>query len=1222
MKVTAFDHGDSFFKRCCLSIALLGLLFFVQHVNAALELHYKFDETDWTASPPIIDYSGNGHSGSVFSASNPTQESSGKMCKAANFAADTLFHFDVQAVDTGLDIDSDIGDAGTIAFWYQLNSDSPIFNRELFDATRYSPPFTVYSFYLERDTSGRILFHADDSSNNEQTVSSATGVASVGSWVHIGVTWDFSNQSIKLYIDGALVDTEMGMNTSIANVSDLYIGDSNTVVSGYGTSANGLIDDFRIYSHVLTQTEVNELAGLSDPCASLSGCGAFFESGAQLHGSGGAIDFKNGAYVSGDPDGILGASTIQKSNGSKVDSCEFVDCSAGTETSGFTLPTFKTTTATNNVTVASGGTLTIGNDGTSEFNVISVASSGLLNFSAAESQYIINELSIGSAATVNLTPGDYWVDTLSLNTSAVINVVGSGTVRLYVKNSFTFGTNTLVNSPSLGQEGNPEQLLIIAYGNMKQNNDSTVSAVVYVENTFTSNSDGFLFGALSANDIQLGTGFQLHYDREVLLSVDFNDVCTGGSTGPALGGFTISTSNDGLYCLDHTITINVLDENGAAMTDFADTIVLDTQSGTGAWSLNVGSGTLIDSDTSDGLATYQFNASDGGTAEFSLSYREGNSVINVDTYLQSDGTLRDDDSEGDITFAPSGLLLTNSEISALDPSIYTIFNTHQTAETDFILHVTAYGQTPGDATCGIIETYTGNHNVQFWSDYADPVTGSRQVTISGNSIATTEGTASNQVVSFTGGKAALTVNYADAGEIQLHAKDSSSYSNILLGSTNPFVVRPATLLVTAVDNPGAADENGTAYRRAGEDFTVTVQAVGSASTPLTNFGVTTSTGITVSLSASALIGPPGGTLSSLNGANLGESDLTGTATISGNFNWPQVGIIQLSATLQDYLGSGDVIGTSTNVGRFIPYYYSITNPVVQNQSCNLGATAFNYMGDGKTLSFDVTAVDQLGNQLVNYTGNYASLDLSNSANFNLTAIDSGSNNLTSRLSNISSSGAWSTGIANVNLNYQMDKATSEDGPFTLQESVMISETQDALTVATYPTDLNADTDGNGSNDAVLLDNGIWRYGRLWMNNDYGSELYPITLNLTAQYWNGAAFVTNTDDHSCSNVAFSQFSSATGVISATDLESACFNTSPASTLTNSGSINYVIEKAKADCSVTAQGPGKTGSIVFEVDGPDYLRYDYHGNGDEEVSAQVNFGIYEGSKPVIFIQEGFR
>ena len=48
----------------------------------------------------------------------------------------------------------------------------------------------------------------------------------------------------------------------------------------------------------------------------------------------------------------------------------------------------------------------------------------------------------------------------------------------------------------------------------------------------------------------------------------------------------------------------------------------------------------------------------------------------------------------------------------------------QIAGAPFAIHLAAYGTTPSDPTCGIIETYDGNKPLRFWIDHR-PITLSR-----------------------------------------------------------------------------------------------------------------------------------------------------------------------------------------------------------------------------------------------------------------------------------------------------------------------------------------------------------------------------------------------------------------------------------------------------------------------------------------------------------------
>ena len=117
-------------------------------------------------------------------------------------------------------------------------------------------------------------------------------------------------------------------------------------------------------------------------------------------------------------------------------------------------------------------------------------------------------------------------------------------------------------------------------------------------------------------------------------------------------------------------------------------------------------------------------------------------------------------------FLPNGFTVTAAAL-ANPPGAITPFASNETAGTSFALHLAAYGQTPGDSTCGIIEGYTGTKSLKFWSQYQNPATGSRNVTIDGAVAATGEGGAAAQNVAFVNGQAVVTAKYKDVGQIRV-----------------------------------------------------------------------------------------------------------------------------------------------------------------------------------------------------------------------------------------------------------------------------------------------------------------------------------------------------------------------------------------------------------------------------------------------------------------------
>ena len=95
---------------------------------------------------------------------------------------------------------------------------------------------------------------------NGSASSTASGVLTIYDWNHIVGTFDGATNTIKLYINGSLVDTETGQpSLTSANLSNnFHIGLSNG-----NTYNNGQIDGVSIFDYALSQSQVTTLYGSS-----------------------------------------------------------------------------------------------------------------------------------------------------------------------------------------------------------------------------------------------------------------------------------------------------------------------------------------------------------------------------------------------------------------------------------------------------------------------------------------------------------------------------------------------------------------------------------------------------------------------------------------------------------------------------------------------------------------------------------------------------------------------------------------------------------------------------------------------------------------------------------------------------------------------------------------------------------------------------------------------
>lgn len=476
--------------------------------------------------------------------------------------------------------------------------------------------------------------------------------------------------------------------------------------------------------------------------------------------------------------------------------------------------------------------------------------------------------------------------------------------------------------------------------------------------------------------------------------------------------------------------------------------------------------------------------------------------------------------------------------------------------------------------------------------------------------------------------ATLDFTYPDAGKISFHGQYEIPFNNdvaggttvggvstaggLAKGSSNQFIVRPYGFDIDfsgdrradsnqANDVSRAADANGPAFARAGDNFSTTVAAVawdGSdalgadgkpafgtdlSDNPITaNFGNETSLANDPTVLVSVVTdlvapdnddnpGVPSGVVGSISSGSVFDGFNNGTSTHDMAIN--EVGIFDLDAVLVQNSGnlsavnyfeevaSQGVIGGTENVGRFYPAYFELVSSSFDNranQSCS-PSSSFTYMGEDFGINFVLQAKNALNADTKNYFGNFAKLttrdELDIKAIVQTIATDS---NVTSRLSHSTFTtisptfmGDWTSDIGSVAANasgslsiignMRFNRKTtavagSEDGPFVNVDiafapldlngdvgvpgnDVQIGSGYNVLTDETTSI-FDVDIDNDGTNVLKLFSGATtqFRYGRLRLEDSFGSETEPLGIGIVAEYWDGSQFILNAQD-SCTSVNF-------------------------------------------------------------------------------------------------------
>ncbi|MGI1678358.1 MAG: LamG domain-containing protein [Cellvibrionaceae bacterium] len=722
------------------------------------------------------------------------------------------------------------------------------------------------------------------------------------------------------------------------------------------------------------------------------------------------------------------------------------------------------------------------------------------------------------------------------------------------------------------------------------------------------------------------------------------------------GGVSYGDST-GITCDASNVTIVAHDASHAEITPGTGTsLFLTTSTSNGYWS-SADVGSVVD--TGSGSATYTFANNSKATLRFNHTVVAVNpSPVNFNINAANSDPTEIVGEDPNIEFFDTGFRFVDgsdnavigNQIAAQQSSVYSLQAIRTDTQTGQCINVFGNGDqadveiaaecTNPTSCAGLQVSITNNGNTN---------------TISTNNDNSGAGAASystfGNLLFGVDSKAAFTLTYPDAGAISLHARyqilndDSTPSGRYMSGSSNSFVVSPADFVITAVDagvvsNPSTTN-TGTGFVASGDPFRVLVEARNAAGNITPNFG-NEITPETVELNVDSLVFPVGGMIGSLINpaafsltANSGELENTA-------ITWNEVGAFATVVSIGDgdYLGAGDVVGTtSTTIGRFYPAYFSLQSSSVNN-SCSSGS--FSYFSDNNiSVSYEIVAHNRLGNTVSNYDN--TDLDYPTATQVFHGENNNTGNDFNARLTIASSQ--WDDGEllvvdSNANVARLVDGSsnTIPDGPYTnFLLAVEINDIDDAnFDTLNFKADETGDCVANGNCDSRELSGALnMRFGRLSVLDVHGPETSAIPMIWQTEFWNGSSFVLNTED-SCTQLplidvnfvgASSLVDAANDVISV-DLGGSVsvFDFSDVSGMLDCMSSTHIgMCRGKAGITYGATGQVATYPIDIDLSSHLFLQGDWNQDGNYNDSLHpriyVRFQNYRGHDRVIYWQENF-
>lgn len=480
--------------------------------------------------------------------------------------------------------------------------------------------------------------------------------------------------------------------------------------------------------------------------------------------------------------------------------------------------------------------------------------------------------------------------------------------------------------------------------------------------------------------------------------------------------------------------------------------------------------------------------------------------------------------------------------------------------------------------------------------------------------------------------------------------------SVVACSTDNFAIRPKWLAnlrardanwetagtARTLDNAAA---NGGVVHKAGRPFTLSVTAVNAAGTATENYNGSP----TVKTLACTLPTPNcvSGTLST--------GTWSGSATVaSQNAVYSEAGSFNLTLADATFASVDDKAGDSSAaeytiaqsapalVGRFVPDHFTLepagTAPRFATFDTVCSAPrSFTYIGQPFRYALAPAATIAARNAANGITNNYSlnlwKLDASGVTQTYTSTMprEVDQINPPTVAANAGNTGTGSLELSAADTLTFTRSPTTPQAPFNADISVALSVNDGSETGQAGQGSIGTPSplvfDGGGS--GIAFDAGAeFRYGRLRVANNYGSEKLNLPIDVSAQYWDGEKFASNIADN-CTRIAAGsvQLSGHAGGLSAANMPQSHVLTGVS---VQNGQGKLILQKptsmvGKGSVGVCVDlGPDPAGGVACSAPSPanqPWLQGAWsQPNQNEDPQGRASFGVNKGG-PVIYMRERY-
>ncbi|MGI2864826.1 DUF6701 domain-containing protein [Vibrio alginolyticus] len=818
---------------------------------------------------------------------------------------------------------------------------------------------------------------------------------------------------------------------------------------------------------------------------------------------------------------------------------------------------------------------------------------------------VIGTLTVGKGK-VTFKTGTYWVGSINLNNSGVIEIPDGEKVTIHTK-SLSISNN----DSHFGEVGDAELVVLVhgsSDGQVVLSQNAVFTGLLYSEKDVYLSNSTIVNGAITARRIQMNNSSQIiATDNHCFTPSDNYEVTLSPATQYALmcgteqPSFEIETKNDG-YAESTGVTVQVYPDADKFSVEVAD---------------STGTGTYPSFTTSN-------VSSKLGKLKLQVTVTDQNGIELNDEYTLK-VTVDNDPSK------------TQTSTFKFVPFKFDVDDQAIVAGKNYQIETRVLACSDGQQT--VVKSYTGSPSVQLEIETpADGRSDASLLTYEPKFIDSEQGKTSDTFKLMESGLYTIKLEdanftcdpqYSDGCPIAPDEEKGEQESVVLNGSfsvkSRPWKIAACNIVAK---NGGKANPEtqatGDGFIASAESFNVTYKPVvhsdsrGNATNvceyPLTqNYFSDSNTAAPLDAEFSVLY-PLGSDIANLDPSKGSSLDFSSEEAKTGKtveYVWDEVGALNLK-TKATYLGE-KLDEYDVTVGRFYPKYFK----VVDSSWTYPDELSFVYMNqpfDG--VEFSVEALNANKAAIKNYA------DFVTKAEFNLDDIDDysarfdapdfgagdWSNESDKSIGDFSignsgqciGSACWNKDIGG---NYP-------DGPFNSKIGTAISEIGLVYTNNADPVEYIIDTE-KGTNSRLVEQPDI-RFGRVDLDDVGGNQGSTLHVPLRVEYWNGSRFIVNPDDSQTK--VFGEIEDDSQVhIWPTD------NSAKEVTLGDGGTVSS--GSSRSITATQAEPYRQKTRVWLDLDdsenGLPWLKYDWDNDGSEEnPSSVVTFGIHRGNDRVIY------